>query len=270
MEGPSRGSWAAAEKTLSEVLSGVDARTLAGEIFAIGESVDSNLPLRRALSDPSRDAGPKRALAHSLFEGKVSPEALRIVEEVAAGRWAQEQDLVDALERLGIDAVFAAAEKDGVLDKVEDELFRFERLVASDHELASAISRADVDASLRAKLVVDLLAGRTLPDTVWLAQRPILHPRGRKYSAAIWRQLKIAARRRQQITAVVTSAVELDDRQRARLAEGLSKLYGRSVFVTGVVDPSVIGGLKVNIGDEIIDGTIARRLHDVRRTMGAG
>lgn len=269
MEGPSRGSWSSAENTLQQVLPGVDARTLAGELFAIGEAVDSGSQLRRALSDPSRDAGPKKALARSLFEKRVSPQALTVLEAVAAGRWTTDRDMVDALERLGIDAVFAAAEKDGALDQVEDELFRFERLVASDHELATAISRPEVAPERRAQLIVDLLAGKALPDTVWLAQRPVLHPRGRKYSAAIWRQLKIAARRRNEITAVVTSAVELDAQQRTRLAEGLTTLYGRQVFVTVVVDPSVIGGLRVQIGDELIDGTVARRLEDVRRTMGA-
>lgn len=270
MEGASRGSWAAAVKTLDEVLPTVDARTLAGEIFAVGEAVDADSQLRRALADPSRDAGPKRALAERLFTSRVSPETVKVIDAVVSGRWTHDRDMVDAFERLGIDAVLAAAEKDGVLDQVENELFRFERLVADDHQLAAAIGRREVDPALRAKLVVDLLAGRALPDTVWLAQRPVLHPRGRKYSAAIWRQLKIAARRRQQITAIVTSAIELDPAQRDRLASALSSYYGHSVFITTQVDPSVLGGLKVQVGDDVIDGTVARRLEDVRRTLGAG
>ncbi|GMA38711.1 F0F1 ATP synthase subunit delta [Mobilicoccus caccae] len=268
MEGPSRGSWVAADEVLAEVLPDVDARNLAGELFAIGEAVDGNAKLRRSLADPSRDAGPKRAMVRTLFDSRVSPQAVRVLETVASGRWRTDRDMVDALERLGVDAVLAAAEKDGVLDQVEDELFRFERLVAADHELSTAISRREVDPQRRAQLVVDLLAGRALPDTVWLAQRPVLHPRGRKYSAAIWAQLKIAAKRREQITAIVTSAVELDAGQRDRLAAGLTKLYGRNVFVTVVVDPDVLGGLRVRIGDEVIDGTVRRRLEDVRRSMG--
>lgn len=270
MEGPSRGSWTAATETLHEVLPRVDARTIAGELFAIGEAVDGAAKVRRSLADPSRDAGPKRELARRLFEGKVSPEALQVLEAVAGGRWRIDQDLVDALERVGVDAVLAAAEKDGKLDQVEDELFRFERLVAADHDLGGALARSDVDAGRRAQLIVDLLAGRAEPDTVWLAQRPVLHPRGRKYSAAIWRQLKIAARRREQVTAIVTSAVHLDEAQLERLENGLSREYDTRVSVTVVVDPEVLGGLRVEIGDEVIDGTVRRRLEDVRRTMGAG
>lgn len=268
MDGPSRGAWAAAQKTLAEQLTSADARSLAGELFAVSEAVDGTAKLRRALSDPSRDAWPKRDLARRLFEGRVSGQALAVLESAVSGRWTSDRDLVDALERLGIDAVLAAAEKDGHLDQVEDELFRFERLVSSTADLSDALGKRDVDGPHKAELVVRLLRGKALPDTVWLAQRPVLHPRGRKYSAAIWRQLKIAARRREQITAIVTSAVELDERQRERLSAGLAKVYGRPVFVTVVVDPSVLGGLRVRIGDEVVDGTIERRLSDVRRAMG--
>lgn len=268
MDGPSRGAWAAAQKTLAEVLPTTDPRTLAGELFAVGEAVNGTAKVRRALSDPSRDAWPKRDLARRLFEGRVSAPALTVLESAVSGRWASDRDFVDALERLGIDAVLAGSEHDGVLEQVEDELFRFERLVSSTPELSDALSKRDVDGPHKAKLIVSLLQGKALPDTVWLAQRPVLHPRGRRYASAIWRQLKIAARRREQITAVVTSAIELDETQRGRLAAALAKEYGRSVFVAAAVDPSVVGGLRVRIGDEVVDGTIARRLSDVRRALG--
>lgn len=269
MDGPSRGSWAAAQATLHEVLSGVEARALAGELFALSEAVDSTAKLRSSLADPSRDAWPKRELARRLFAERVSAGAMSVVESAVSGRWTSDRDFIDALERLGIDAVLGAAENDRVLDSVEDELFRFERLVSSNSALANALGKRDVDRHKKAELIVRLLAGKAQPDTVWLAQRPVLHPRGRKYSAAIWAQLRIAARRREQITAIVTSALGLEPQQRERLSAGLAKMYGRSVFVNVVVDPAVLGGLSVQIGDELIDGTVRRRLEDVRRTMGA-
>lgn len=269
MDGPSRSSWAAAQTTLHEVLPGVEARALAGELFALSEAVDATAKLRRSLADPSRDAYPKRELARRLFAERISAGAMSVVESAVSGRWTSDRDLIDALERLGIDAVLAAAEKDGVLDSVEDELFRFERLVSSDSALAGALGNREVDGRKKAELIVRLLAGKAQPDTVWLAQRPVLHPRDRKYAAAIWAQLRIAARRREQITAIVTTARELQPQQRERLAAGLTKMYGRPVFVNVIVDPAVLGGLSVQIGDEVIDGTVRRRLEDVRRTMGA-
>lgn len=268
MDGPSRGSWAAAQTTLNEVLPGVDARALAGELFALSEAVNATAKLRRALADSSRDGYPKRELARRLFAERISAGAMSVLESAVSGRWTSDRDLIDALERLGIDAVLAAAEKDGVLDNVEDELFRFERLVSSNSALARALGKRDAEARKKAELVVRLLAGKAKPDTVWLAQRPVLHPRGRKYAAAIWAQLRIAARRREQINAIVTSARELEPQQRERLSAGLAKMYGRSVFVNVVVDPAVLGGLLVQIGDDVIDGTVRRRLEDVRRTMG--
>ncbi|GAB47031.1 F0F1 ATP synthase subunit delta [Mobilicoccus pelagius] len=269
MDGLSRGSWTESVRALNEALPGIDARTLAGELFAVGEAIDGNSQVRRAVGDPSREAEPKRELVRRLFGGRIAESTMAVLETVVGGRWATERDLVDALERLGFEAVFAAAEQDDVVDRVEDELFRFERLVAADKELDRSLSRSDVDGRHRAQLVIDLLAGRALPDTVWLAQRPLLHPRGRKFAAVMEEQFDVVSRRRDQMTAVVTSAVPLSWEQQERLAAGLARVYGHKMFVTVAVDPSVLGGLRVKVGGELIDGTVARRLEDVRRAMGA-
>lgn len=270
MDGPSRGAWGHALTVLHELQEQpeLDVRALARELFAVGETIDGTTKLRRALSDPSRDAWPKRELARKLFGGKVSGAAMAVLEAAVSGRWVSDRDLIDAIERLGIDSVLAGAERDGHLDTVEEELFRFERLVASDTALRDALGKRDVEGSHKADLVVRLLDGKVSADTLWLSQRPVLHPRGRKYQAAIWRQLRIAADRRRQITAIVTSAVPLEETQKDRLAAALTKAYRRDVFVQVVVDPAVLGGIHVRVGDEVVDGTILRRLEDARRAMG--
>lgn len=270
MDGPSRGAWGHALAVLHEQqeLPTTDLRGLARELFAIGEAIDGTAKLRRALSDPSRDAWPKRELARKLFGGKVSEQAMLVLEAAVSGRWVSDRDLIDAIERLGIDSVLAGAEQDGNLDTVEEELFRFERLVAADQALRDALGKRDVAGKYKADLVVRLLQGKVSQDTLWLAQRPVLHPRGRRYQAAIWRQLRIAADRRRQITAIVTSAIPLDATQRERLVAALSKTYRRPTFVQVVVDPNVLGGIHVRVGDEVVDGTILRRLEDARRALG--
>ncbi len=269
MDGPSRGSWGHALAVLHEQQPSTEVRALARELFAIGEAIDGSAKLRRALSDPSRDAWPKRELARKLFGAKVSAQAMTVLEAAVSGRWTSDRDLIDTLERLGIDSVLAGAELDGSLDLVEEELFRFERLIAADTTLRDALGKRDVDGALKAVLVRQLLEDKVCPDTLWLAQRPVLHPRGRKYQAAIWRQLSIAADRRRQITAIVTSAVPLEASQKERLGTALSSSYGRAVFVQVVVDPEVLGGIHVRVGDDVVDGTILRRLDDVRRAMGS-
>jgi F-type H+-transporting ATPase subunit delta len=175
--------------------------------------------------------------------------------------------MTDALEDLGADAVLAAAEQEGRLDRVEDELFRFERLVAADQGLRDALINQDASTANKAALVSRLLDGKVAPEAVRLARQAVLAPRGRRFPQVIKEYLRLAARRREQLTAVVTSAIALDAAQHARLRAALSGLYGRPVFVTAVVNPELLGGVHVRIGDDVVDGTVARRLEDARRAM---
>lgn len=271
MDGPSRSSWLSALDAVRVVQRDnpdLDLRALASELFSVAEALTAQQKLRRALADSSRDAGPKKALARQLLGSRISPQAMSVVESVVSQRWTQPQDLVDAMERVGIDSVLAAAEREGNLDRVEEELFRFERTVSGDHDLRMALRDGQAPKEGRAELIIKLLGGKADRDTVWLAQRPVLHPRGRRYAAAIWRQLDIAGRRRAQITAVVTSAIPLDDTQVSRLEESLTRIYERPVNVQTIVDPALVGGVHIRVGDEVIDGTIARRIEDARALMG--
>jgi F-type H+-transporting ATPase subunit delta len=95
----------------------------------------------------------------------------------------------------------------------------------------------------------------------------VAHPRGRSLTAALDLCASIAARRREQLIAVVRSAVELSAAQRRRLAEALARSYGHQIHLNVVIDPSVVGGISVQIGDELIDGTAASRLAVVRRDL---
>jgi F-type H+-transporting ATPase subunit delta len=270
MEGPSRASWAHALATVHHIQQDdyVDLRALAGELFALAEALTAQPKLCRAFADSSRDARPKRDLAHRLFADRVSHHALEVLESAVGGRWATHQDLIDAVERLGIDTVLAAAQRDGHLDQVQSELFAFERTVAGEPELGAALRGQEGNPTAKAALVVRLLGEKALPDTVWLAQRPVLHSRGRRYSAAIWRQLHIATARRRQVTAHVTSAIPLDAQQRERLADALEVTFGKRLAVQVEVDPDVVGGIHVKVGDEVVDGTVKRRLEDARIAMG--
>jgi F-type H+-transporting ATPase subunit delta len=103
--------------------------------------------------------------------------------------------------------------------------------------------------------------------TLRLIRQMVTHPRGRPLPEALDMCAGIAARRRQQLIAVVRSAVELSAAQRRRLASALAATYGHQVHLNIVIDPSVVGGISVQIGDELIDGTAARRLAAVRRKL---
>ncbi|HET7475760.1 MAG TPA: F0F1 ATP synthase subunit delta [Dermatophilaceae bacterium] len=268
MQGPSRAALAAGQDTLNGAMqAGAEREPLAEGLFAAAAALDSSAALRRALTDPSRDPAARRSLVGRLFRGKVSEAAQSVLEELATARWSHERDLGDAAEQLAVEAVAAAAEEHQRLDSVEDELFRFGRIVAGSPDLREALTDRGRDAEDRAALAAQLLAGKVSPETGRLIRQLVRAPRGRRFDRALDRYLDIAAARRRQLTAIVTAAVPLDDRQRDRLAAALSSMYDRPVHVNVMLDPDVVGGIRVQIGDEVVDGTVLSRLDDARRRM---
>jgi F-type H+-transporting ATPase subunit delta len=248
----------------------VDHTQLADDLFAVTGALDANIALRRAVADPSRDGADKAALVERLFDGKVGADAIRVTTAAAAQRWSEERDLTDTLESLAVTAVVAGAEKAGRADQLEDDLFRFERIVAGNARLRDSLTDRRADAGGKERLVTELLEGRASEETVRLVRQAVRVPRGRRFDRVLDDYLAVAARRREQLSATVTTAVDLDERQRERLAAALSSYYGgKDVHLNTIVDPTVIGGIRVQIGDDVVDGTILRRLDAAKRHFGA-
>jgi F-type H+-transporting ATPase subunit delta len=268
MRGSSRAAAVAGSKALDAALAGgVDRARLGDELLAVTGLLDGSATLRRALADPSREPEQKQALAERLLTGKVSAEALLVVKNLVGQRWATERDLTDTVEELAVDAILAGAEGSGRIDAVEDELFRFERIVAGNPELRDALTNRQGDAGGKAQVVERLLQGKASEETVRLARQAVLAPRGRKLDRTLERYLALAARRREQLTAVVTVAHELTATQRQRLAAALQGIYDKPVLLQVVTDPRVVGGIRVQVGDEVVDGTVLRRLEEARRHL---
>lgn len=271
MEGSSRPAWTETLASLESHIEdeGIDLRAVAGELYAVSEVLASNGHLTRVLGDKTRVAWAKRELANRVLGDHVGPTTLKVVETAVSQQWRIERDLVHAIERSGHDLVLAAAQREGKLDDVERELVQIQELFSKDPSMRDFLRRLDVTNKAKAEFVTQLLEGKVLPDTVWLAQRPVLNPRGRTFSEVVWRILQLAARRREMVTARVRSAVPLDETQLARLTEGLTRLYGRDIFVDAVVDRNLVGGMHIRVGDEVIDATIDRRLAEAGRALSA-
>ena len=270
MQGSSRAAAAGSREAFTGALVATASRSrLAEELFGVVAVLDDNATLRRALADPSREGSDKAALAERLFAGKVSAETLVVLKGVVGQRWSTERDLSDMLEAYGVETIIASAESADRADRVEDELFRFERIVAANEPLRAALGDQTVPTDKRAALVDSLLEGKVADETLGLARQAVVAPRGRRFDRTVSSYLETASARREQQTATVTSAVPLTDDDRRRLAAGLSEIYGGKVHLNTVVDPRVMGGVKVEIGDEVIDGTIMRKLDAARRAMGA-
>lgn len=167
-------------------------------------------------------------------------------------------------------AVLTTAKAEGVLDRVEDELFRLARTVEGAGELSQRLSDPGTDVAAKADLAVELLQGRAHPQTVAAVVFVLQAGHGRRLIEIADEAVRLAAQERATSVAEVRSAVPLDESQRQRLAEVLQRSTGQPVDVKVVVDPEVVGGLSVRIGDTVIDGSVARRLTDMKsRLTGA-
>ncbi|MFJ3199625.1 F0F1 ATP synthase subunit delta [Streptomyces sp. NPDC086989] len=269
MNGASREALASARERLDALTdnTSVDAAKLAGELAAVTALLDREVSLRRVITDPAQSGEAKAELVGRLLGAQVSGETLDLVSGMARSRWSQSRDLVDSLEELAATADLTAAQQAGALDDVEDELFRFGRIVASNTELRAALTDRAATASAKSTLLRSLLGGKANAVTERLVTRLVTHPRGRSLEAGLESLSKLAAERRDRMVATVTSAVPLSDVQKQRLGAVLAKLYGRQMHLNLDVDPAVLGGISVRVGDEVIDGTIADRLAEASRRM---
>ncbi|WP_432074504.1 F0F1 ATP synthase subunit delta [Streptomyces wuyuanensis] len=269
MNGASREALAAARERLDALTdsTSVDVAKLAEELVAVTALLHREVSLRRVLTDPAQPGEGKVELAARLLSGQVGGEAVDLVSGMVRSRWSQSRDLVDAIEELAATAELTAAQKAGALDDVEDELFRFGRIVSSNPELRAALTDRTATAAAKSQLLRSLLGGKVNPVTERLVVRLVTAPRGRSLEAGLESLSKLAADRRNRMVAVVTSAVPLSDGQKQRLGAVLANVYGREMHLNLDVDPEVLGGISVRVGDELIDGTVLDRIAEAKRRL---
>ena len=270
MRGASRASLAEAKDRLAAALAdGADPGQLGDDLFAVTGLLDAEAGLRRVLSDPTRDAQAKAGLARTLLDGKIARASLDLVMAVVSERWAEPGDLPDATEQLAVLAIVEVADRAGQLDDVEDELFRFGRVVNAEPDLRFALSSPFIPSERKRRLLNSLLSGKVTAPTLQLVTQAAVQGRGRSLDASLDEYARLTAERRERLVAEVHVAIPLTAEQRRRLVTTLAAAYGRDVHLNVVLDPKVIGGMSVQIADEIIDGSMAGRLADLRRRLAS-
>lgn len=270
MQGASRASLAALRDVLAEQTESANARTIGAisdELFAVVTLLAGQGSLRRTLSDPALAADSKVRLVDSLFEQRLGEQALEVLRALARQRWSAPRDVVDALEEIAVEAALQRAESEGVLDEVEDELFRFGRIVDGEPRLRAAFTNRTLPAERRSQLLHRLVDDKVAAVSASLIERAVLAPRGRTIERVLDDYAELAAKRRERLIAHVTSAVPIDEEQQERLVEALRREFGRDIRLQVVIDPDLLGGMTVKIGDELIDGSVARHLDVARRQM---
>lgn len=255
----------ATTQALAASVSALDAATVdldtARELFAAARAVAGSRALSGALADPSAAPEARSALVTGVFAG-LSQTTQSLLTTAAAQRWSSQDQLVDGIEEL---AVRAAAEADK--GDLEGELFRVSRIVAENPELELALGSRLGDGAAKGVLMQTLLGGRASEATALVVSSLVQAPRGRRVRGILSRAIGIVAAQRGRTVATVTTATPLTDAQAERLATALSRSYGGEVTINPVVDPSVVGGVRVQIADDVIDGSIASRLADVRHKL---
>lgn len=162
------------------------------------------------------------------------------------------------------EALFNVVQAEGEIEPVEDELYRFGKILEGNHELKQALSDKSIDSGQRIKVLEDLLADKVSPHTLGLLTFIVGQGRARQMPQILQELSELASEARNAVVAEVRSATPLDPRQRAALQSALSKATGKKVAVKVMVDPSLIGGIVAKIGETIIDGSVKRRLEQLK------
>jgi F-type H+-transporting ATPase subunit delta len=265
--GSSRQSLVAARTALDAAVKGVDAQaasTLSAELFFVADVLGTNISVRRALTDTSRDAAAKGALIKDLLASKVGKATVGLLTDLSALRWSGAKDLVQVIEQLAIEAEATAANISGELDRVENEMFVISSTVSNSSELRKAF-KSDAHVA-KAQLVAELLKNAS-SSTTKLVSQMVNAWRGRSIESAFADFQWALAARRNRVIALVRVAAPMSQAQQDRLEAALNKQVGQPVRMNIEIDPTVLGGVSVKFADEMVDGSVSNRLAGAARAL---
>jgi ATP synthase F0 subunit b/ATP synthase F1 delta subunit len=253
-------------KRFDEIAGHVDDQglsTLADDLTSVAAMLNRESVVTRYLTLPAEDAAPRVRLIERLVSNKVGQPALDILRSAVSERWSANSDLIDAVELVSRQALLMRAERAGQVDEVEDQLFRFSRILDVQPRLAILLGDYEVPGEGRVQLLRNVLESASIdvnPIAVDLLSKTVELLRGQPAEQAMLTLAEVAVARRGEVVAHVNAAAELSDAQRERLTQVLSRIYGHPVTVQMQIDPELLGGLAIRVDDEIIDGTLSSRL----------
>jgi F-type H+-transporting ATPase subunit delta len=268
--GNSRQSLASLRGALDEKLKGLsagDCTAMSSDLFTVLQSLYSSVGLRRALTDPARDAGSKATLVQDLYAQELSSAALNVVIESASLRWSSSMDLASALEQLAIESEATAANANDALDRVQDELFLFRRTLVENQELRFVLGDRTASPVGKSELISNLLGAGADPSTVRLLAHAVVGLAGRSIDSVLEIYSDAVADRRNRLLVLVTTRSELTAAQAATLSQIMTKQVGQPVHLNYQIDPTILGGVSIRFADEMVDGTISTRLADAGRAL---
>lgn len=255
MRSATRGALTSTRAVLADLRDSVDL-TSGIEILSAGRAIAGSPQLLGVIADATADPAGKKVIVDRVFAGQ-SDVTRAVLTAVVASRWSSRSDLLAGIEDAGIRAIASTAASES---SIEAELFAFETAVRSDASLETAIGTRLGSPSQKAALVERLLAGKTSRQTIEILSHLVQQPRGRRIGELVRDASQIVADQADKLVATVITASALSEAQASRVARGVATKYGRDVSINYVVDPQVLGGVRVQVGGDVIDGTVSSRI----------
>ena len=240
----------------------VDDLGVARELFIAARTIGESSQLSGALSAWGVPGQARAGVAAQVF-ATFTPTTVALLRTAVAERWSDTADLISGIEELAI----RAAAKAAPATDLEQELFEVLRVVADNPELELALGSRLADSAGKGALVESILTTRASAATTLVVSELVQQPRERRVRSLLTRALRIVADQRGRTVATVHVARPLDAAQTDRLRAAMSERTGSDIALNVVVDASVVGGVRVEIGDEVIDDTVSSRLNDLRQRL---
>lgn len=248
-----------------------DAWRIGNELFSVTNVLDRNIRLERALTDPSRPVEDKVALLNKLVGDQAHEMTMEILTDLVGRRWSRVSDIANAVEDFGVDGIMYYADATDATLQVSIELAELHSALLNLPVVRSGLSSDRAPAEARIKLLYALVGNKDLNKvTMRLAEHAACNPRNRRYLSTIHWLINKFSRHMGESMVTVTTAAPLNQEQVDKLIAVYSKKLGRPVHINSNVDPTVIGGMRIEIGDEVTDNTVVAQLQQLQRRVTNG
>ena len=250
--------------------SGEDAWRIGNELFTITSALDHNIQLERALTDPSRPVEDKVAVVKTLIGDQAHPLVMEIMSDLVSRRWSRVSDIANAVEDFGVDGMMYYADYTNTTLQVSIELAELHSALLNLPVVRTKLYDATVSSEARVKLLYSLIGDADFTKvTKRLAEHATCNLRNRRYLQTIQWLINKFSRHMGESMVTVTTATPLSKEQVEKLIAIYSAKTGHPVHINSVVDPTVIGGMRIQVGDEVTDNTVVAQLHHLQRTVKA-
>lgn len=240
------------------------------DLFDVEKIFSENSPLLRAITDPSRTEEDKTVLVDKLLANSIDKSSLEIIKKLIAMRWSKETDLLEALETLAIEALLLQADKEEKLHKIESDLFAVVNILKKDRQLRNTLTDVRTyDVKDRVSLMEKIFASQVDEFSLKLLKRAIIHTKRTGLSVYISHLAEVVAAHTNNLLATVTVATPLNAQQTTRLEEILHKAYGKQVIINELIDKELIGGIRIRIGQTLIDGSLLSSMEQARQSLAS-